>query len=96
MVPESSFSKRSTHRNGHVFPCPEGMNTAQDVFCSSEFSITHGGANDIKVHVQSKKHQFAVASSKCAGDITFYNVVEYQIVVNVASRGKILISQAKY
>ena len=26
----------------------------------------------------------------------FYNVVEYQIVVNVASRGKILISQAKY
>ena len=43
--------------------------SARCTLCSSDFSISHGGANDIQIHVKSKKHQSAVRSSKSTGNI---------------------------
>ena len=49
--------------------------------CCSDFSVGHGGANDVQTHIQSKKHKSFVDSSAGTSSIAkFFQPKDYSVI----------------
>ena len=55
--------------------------SARCTLCCSDFSIGHGGANDVQTHIQSKKHKSFVDSSAGTSSIAkFFQPKDYSVI----------------
>ncbi|XP_071508171.1 uncharacterized protein [Diadema antillarum] len=74
-----------------IIPSKRSNNYARCTLCSSDFSIGHGGANDIQAHIKSMKHRSAAEASESnrGGNIAKYLVPKDNAVI----RAEVLMTQ---
>ena len=71
-----------------------GEMVAYCVLCNSDFSVSHGGRNDITVHVNGKRHKGMAQSSSSSKPVTsFFSQPALQEMISVEARWSLFVAK---